>query len=221
MLKNIIKWFYFFIKYKKNRISIAITSNVSINSTFEGFNKIHSKSKFKGHIGLCSYIGSHANLSSVHIGRFTSIAHGTEIITGIHTYKAPYVSTCPAFVSLTGQSSIIFTEKQQIDEFKYVDKKRDLYVIIGNDCWIGYKSSIISGVTIGDGAVVLAKALVTKDVPPYAIVGGVPAKIIGYRYTQDQINKLLAIKWWNWPLNKIKENSNLFLDLDKFINKFT
>ena len=67
MLKNIIKWFYFFIKYKKNRISIAITSNVSINSTFEGFNKIHSKSKFKGHIGLCSYIGSHANLSSVHI----------------------------------------------------------------------------------------------------------------------------------------------------------
>lgn len=94
-------------------------------------------------------------------------------------------------------------------------------MIIGNDCWIGYKSSIISGVTIGDGAVVLAKALVTKDVPPYAIVGGVPAKIIGYRYTQDQINKLLAIKWWNWPLNKIKENSNLFLDLDKFINKFT
>ena len=107
MLKNIIKWFYFFIKYKKNRISIAITSNVSINSTFEGFNKIHSKSKFKGHIGLCSYIGSHANLSSVHIGRFTSIAHGTEIITGIHIKLHTFQLALHLFLSWDSHQSFL------------------------------------------------------------------------------------------------------------------
>lgn len=220
MIKDLLKWLYFTIKYKKKKVYISITSKISIKSTFEGFNKIHSHSKFKGDIGLCSYIGSNANLSNVKIGRFSSIAYGSEVIIGIHTYNAPFVSTCPAFVSLKGQSSIVFTNKQQIDEFKYADNEHKFYAIIGNDCWIGYKSCIIGGVKIGDGAVVLARALVTKDVPPYAIVGGIPAKIIGYRYTQNQIKKLLVIKWWNWPISKIEQNKSLFLDVDKFINKF-
>jgi virginiamycin A acetyltransferase len=76
-------------------------------------------------------------------------------------------------------------------------------IIIGNDVWIGYQALILSGVTIGDGAVIGARSVVTKDVPPYAIVAGCPARVIRYRFPQPIIDKLLAIKWWNWPLNQI------------------
>jgi acetyltransferase-like isoleucine patch superfamily enzyme len=78
-------------------------------------------------------------------------------------------------------------------------------IIIENDVWIGAKSTIMSGVKISNGAVVGACSVVTKDVPPYAIVGGNPAKVIKYRFTQEQIEKLLKIKWWEWEENKLKE----------------
>lgn len=93
-------------------------------------------------------------------------------------------------------------------------------VIIGNDCWIGQAASLIAGVTIGDGAVVLAHAVVTKDVPPYAIVGGVPAKIIGYRYDREMIGQLCEVKWWNAEMDYIINQKELFLNIDRFINEF-
>ena len=83
-------------------------------------------------------------------------------------------------------------------------------VIIGNDVWIGSHALILGGVKIGDGAVIGAGAVVTKDVPPYAVVGGVPARIIKYRFSQEIIDKLLEIKWWNLPENILKENIKLF-----------
>lgn len=76
-------------------------------------------------------------------------------------------------------------------------------VIIGNDVWIGYQAMIMSGVKIGDGAVIGARSVVTKDVPPYAIVAGCPAKIIRYRFPEATIERLLTTQWWNWPLHKI------------------
>lgn len=76
---------------------------------------------------------------------------------------------------------------------------------IGNDVWIGYRATILSGVTVGDGAVIAAGAVVTKDVPPYAIVGGNPAKLIKYRFDNETIAQLMNIQWWNWPEHKIKE----------------
>ena len=91
-------------------------------------------------------------------------------------------------------------------------------VEIGNDVWIGDDVTILGGVTIGDGAVVGTSALVTKDVPPYSIVGGVPAKVIRMRFEQETINRLLDIKWWNWDISKIKQESCEFDDVEKFIN---
>ena len=79
-------------------------------------------------------------------------------------------------------------------------------IIVGHDVWIGYGSTIMSGVTIGDGAVIAAGSLVTKNVDPYSIVGGNPAKEIKKRFNQEDIHALLNIKWWNWPSHKIKEN---------------
>ena len=101
------------------------------------------------------------------------------------------------------------------DEFKYADSDRN-YVVIGNDVWIGACVTIINGVTIGDGAMVLAGAVVSKDVPPYAIVGGVPAKINGYRYSKEDIEFLLDSRWWDNDLEWIKDNKSLFLSIDKF-----
>lgn len=78
--------------------------------------------------------------------------------------------------------------------------------VIGNDVWIGFEAVILSGVTIGDGAIIGTRAVVTKDVPPYTIVGGIPAKPIKKRFSEDVISKLLKIQWWNWPENRVKQN---------------
>ena len=84
------------------------------------------------------------------------------------------------------------------------DNKGD--IVIGNDVWIGYEAIVLSGVTIGDGAIIGTRAVVTKDVPPYTIVGGIPAKPIRKRFSDEVISKLLELQWWNWPENRIKEN---------------
>lgn len=134
-----------------------------------------------------------------------------------HGYTSLYLSLCIYFAyvfSLAKQTGYTFAESQNFEELRYAEDKYP--VVIGNDCWIGQRVSIISGATIHDGAVVLAGAIVTKDVPPYAIVGGVPAKVIGYRYDDETIQFLLKVKWWNKPVQLLKENWELFSDLNKF-----
>lgn len=151
------------------------------------------------------------------IGRFCSLSSNVKVINGRHAFKAPFVSTSPLFFSLSSPLGFSFVKSQKYDEFTYADTENKYPVVIGNDCWIGYGVSIIEGVTIGDGSVVLANATVTKDVPPYAIVGGVPAKIIGYRYDEETIAKLLEIKWWNKDITWIKEKAEMFSDLENFL----
>jgi virginiamycin A acetyltransferase len=102
----------------------------------------------------------------------------------------------------------------KIDEIKTVTESSEKgNITIGNDVWIGYRATIIGEVTIGDGAIIGAGALVVDDVPPYAVVGGVPAKVIKYRFEKNQIDSLLKIKWWNWDN---KEMSSI----SKFIEKY-
>ena len=149
--------------------------------------------------------------ASVSIGRFCSIARGAEIFVG-GDHNPNWVSTYPF--------RIVFGEKGRYKDGIPGTKGN---VVIGNDVWIGYKSTIMSGVTISDGAIIAAKALVTKDVPPYAMVGGVPAKVIKYRFSESQIMALLAIRWWDWPIDLIKENIDLLSSdcVDSFIRKFS
>jgi acetyltransferase-like isoleucine patch superfamily enzyme len=218
MLKKI-KIFIRMIYFKtivRNSVSIHYTSNIHFGSEFEGFNKLYSHCEFKGRLGIGSYVGDYAKISA-NVGRFTSIAYGCEVISGVHPYTTPYVSTSPIFVSLQKQNGYTFVEKQDFKEFRYVDEEKNIDVNIGNDCWIGYKASIIAGVSIGDGAVVLSHAVVTKDVPPYAIVGGCPAKILKFRYDEETIEKLLNIKWWNKDFEWIRDNKILFLDINDFL----
>ena len=98
-----------------------------------------------------------------------------------------------------------------------MDNKGD--IVIGNDVWIGYEAVIMAGVHIGDGAIIGTRAVVTKDVPPYTIVGGVPAKEIRKRFNSDMIEQMLALKWWNWSVDKIQEFLPYLMngDLEKIV----
>lgn len=188
---------------------------VSQDAICEGGNKIGKGSVFSGKIGLCSYIGTDCHFSG-EIGRFSSVAQNCNVLSGRHSYTYPYVSTSPAFYSLRKQTSIVLTDKQKFYEQKYADEKNKIMVKIGNDCWINSDVKIISGVTISDGAVVLAGSVVTKDVPPYAIVGGVPARVLKYRYSSEDIELLLSSQWWNNDLSWIKEHASAFCDFQQF-----
>ncbi|GAY76208.1 chloramphenicol acetyltransferase [Sporolactobacillus inulinus] len=104
------------------------------------------------------------------------------------------------------------------DEHKYADIENGYLVKLGNDVWIGDSAKIMEGVTISDGAIVAADALVLKDVPPFAIVAGVPAKLIRYRFESEDINYLLSLKWWEKDLKWITEYSKYFNDINSLKN---
>lgn len=148
------------------------------------------------------------------VGKYSSLAHNLHFYIGInHDYRR--VSTYP-FDSILVDKWWGASQKIASIEGKYNRKQ----VIIGNDVWIGADVTIMGGVRIGNGAVVAAGALVAKDVPPYAIVGGNPAKVIKYRFSPEVIDKLQKLKWWNWPVDKIKEAIPLFYDIDAFLDKY-
>ena len=132
------------------------------------------------------------------IGKFCSIACGARFLFNSANHSMRSLSTYPF---------PIFFEQWDLDVRQITeawDNKGD--IVIGNDVWIGYEAVILAGVTISDGAIIGARAVVTKDVPPYTIVGGVPARPIRKRFSDEQIAALLALKWWDWPEEKIAAN---------------
>jgi len=132
------------------------------------------------------------------IGKYCSIACGAKFIftSANHTMKSLSTYPFPLFFEEWGLSIA--------DVTKAWDNKGD--IIIGNDVWIGYEAIIMPGVKIGDGAVIGTRAIVSKDVEPYTIVGGIPAKPIRKRFAEATIQKLLEIQWWSWPEEKVKQN---------------
>lgn len=141
-------------------------------------------------VGDYSYIGYNTNIYHADIGKFCSISK--DVCIGLPSHPSRFISTSPIFVNRVNGTGYTWSEQ---DIFDSVPQK----VIITNDVWIGMKSTIMGGVTIGNGAIVAAHSVVTKDVPPYAVVGGIPAKIIKYRFTEDIIKELQQSEWWNRP----------------------
>ena len=204
-------------KIKAPNVKFGLLSRIGDGTGFEGHNRIGRLSFVLGGVGKYSYVGDHCVFMGS-IGRFTSISSNVHTINGRHAFLSPFVSTCPLFFSVFNSFGEKWIEESSFEEYFYADKSRLFPVIVGNDCWIGYGVSIVAGVTVGDGAVVLANATVTKDVPPYAIVGGVPAKVIGYRYNEETIKKLLAIQWWNKNDKWLKEKAQSFCNIEEFLN---
>lgn len=209
--KRLLKVAYIRWKFRNKNIRISISSDVSTKSNFEGYNIIKEHVYFKGNLGRFSYIGANSYINAK-IGRFTSIAPNVKVLISRHPYTYPYVSTCPAFFSTKRQCNRSFVKEEKFQEqnFPY----DGFSVEIGNDCWIGDSVMIVSGVKIGDGAVVLAGAVVTRDVEPYSIVGGVPCVCKKFRYEKTDIEYLCKLQWWNKPIEWIEQNSTLFTDFE-------
>lgn len=203
-------------RHNGKKVKFCYSTHISYRCGFEGMNMVGPHTDFFGSLGYGSYIGG-GGMVSAEVGRFTSIGPNCRYINATHAYKAPFATTCPLFFSKSNGNNPqgkTFATEQMIEEFKFYDKARELVNKIGNDCWLGSNVTLIGGVEIHDGAVVLANAVVTKDVLPYAIVGGVPAKVIGYRYDDETIQFLQKIKWWNNQPEWFEKNWRLLNDIE-------
>lgn len=222
LLKRLVK--YLVNKYRwHGKCRFSWQTDLGLNTSFEGMSQIFPHTRFCGHLGYGSYIADHCSLSA-DIGRFTSIASWVTCNPGTHPYQAPFATTSPCFFSLNeghSQCGSTFATRQMFDELRMIDKYKGVSVKIGNDVWIGERAFLVGGITIGDGAVVLAGAVVTKDVPPYAIVGGVPAKVIKYRYDEETIQFLLHTQWWNNTPEWFAKHWLLLTDIDKLKEYYT
>lgn len=187
----------------KNLFNPAVSILVRIdNKSFVHKNaRVFKKAKvFNSKLGAFSYVGRRTSLVYASVGKFCSIGADCRIGIGGHTSKC--ISTSPIFTQKRNSLGVQWSNKDIVSPYSEV--------MVGNDVWIGERVIIIGGHSIGDGAIIGAGAVVTKDVPPYAIVAGVPAHIIKYRFSEEIIEELLSIKWWDFDENVLKNNIGLF-----------
>ena len=155
-------------------------------------------------LGSFSYVAAQSQLARVKLGRFSSI--GPEFLCGHGDHPTNFVSTSPVFYSTRRQCGKSFAQDDAFQESRETN--------IGHDVWIGARVFMRSGVKIGNGAVIAAGGVVIGDVPDYAFAGGVPAKVIRYRFEPAVISELLELEWWNWPEEKLRQAQHLFAQND-------
>ena len=194
---------------KDNNLKIGYLSYAK-NSYFGLYNTLQNNvSLVDVELGNFTYISFRTTIAKTKIGKFCSIGPDCKIGLGKHPSNT-FVSTHPIFFSTIKQVQISFADKNYFSESDNI--------VIGNDVWIGANSVILDGVNISNGVIVAAGSVVTKDIPPYAIVGGVPAKIIKYRFDKEQIDKLLKLKWWDMSLEYFQKNFQDFHNVDLLLN---
>ena len=213
-MKPWIKRNYYRLSYLKKNVKIGEGVLLNRNNYFEGWKVIGINCEVTtSKIGMGTYIADKSVIRRAIIGRFCSI--GSNVQTGLGTHPAKvFVSTHPAFFSVQKQAGFSFVGENTFKEHIFIDDENKYVVEIGNDVWIGSNVIILDGLKIGDGAIIAAGSVVTKDVLPYAIVTGVPAKFLRLRFSEQQIEKLLKIRWWDWDFNKIKANINIFQNIE-------
>ena len=181
--------------------AVSLGALVDNKSEIDKRTRIHRGAKvINSSIGAYSYLSQHSEVVYAQIGKFCSIGHNSKIGLARHTIEC--ISTSPIFTEKYNALGYSLTDGESVCPYKSV--------LIGNDVWIGANALVVGGVSIGDGAVVGAGAVVTRDVPPYAVVGGVPAKVIRYRFEESMIDVLEKIQWWNFSEERLREQITLF-----------
>lgn len=187
---------------------LSLVLNSEIGSYVRVFRRaVVSRSK----VGSYSYIGEGSTVIKTSLGKFCCVGPGCVLGPGLHPTRS-FVSVHPAFYSTRKQVGMTFVDRDYWQEQEYV--------IVGNDVWIGTNVIVLAGVTIGDGAVIGAGAVVTKDVPPYAVFGGVPAKLIRNRFDKETVDYLMQFRWWDKDLEWLEANALRFHDIAEFV-RFT
>lgn len=198
----------------KKGVTIDLFSIIEEHTVIGKFSQVDSS-----HIGFGTYISDYSSLLHTKIGKFCSIADNVRSGIGSHPTNT-FVSTHPSFFSTTKQAGFTLVTKNRFEELKKI-KNSNFVVEIGNDVWIGSGVKILDGIKIGNGAIIGANAVVTKDIEPYTINVGVPAKPIKKRFNDAQIEFLELFKWWDKDFEWIKENSHHFNNIEIFIKTFS
>ncbi|WP_316569294.1 CatB-related O-acetyltransferase [Neobacillus sp. YIM B06451] len=211
-----------FYNFKERRKSILLKNKVIINkeTKLAGNNKIYSGTNISNSfIGFGTYISNDCDLRNTVIGRYSCIAPDVKVVFGSHPITK-FVSIHPAFYSTHCQAGFTFVDNNKFFEHKFADVLNSKSVIIENDVWIGQGVRIMAGVKIATGSVIGAGAIVTKNTEPYSINLGIPAKKVGYRFDEDQIEFLLKYEWWEKDMSWLKNNQQLFEDVELLYEKF-
>lgn len=196
------------ITHFNSNLKLDLSSSVT-ECSFGNFNTIYARAVLnRVSLGDYTYVARDTYINNATIGKFASIGPEVLIGLGMHPSRS-FVSTHPSFFSPFKQAQITFVDQSLFEEYSPI--------VIGNDVWIGARAIIFDGLKIGDGAIVGAGALVTKDVPPYSIVAGVPATILRYRFDEEVIDYLMKLKWWDKGAGWLHENGGSFRDLHHFM----
>jgi len=219
LIRVLFKKLYMAIYRIKNK-SVICEQGVEFgpNCIFEGKNYLSKETYlYKTKMGTGSYSGIKCFLQNVKIGRYTCIGPNVNIVIGRHPTRE-FVSVYPAFYSTNHTIGFSYVDNDKFDEIHYaIDDGTEKYAVeIGNDVWIGAGVTIVDGVKIGDGAIVGACSLVLEDVAPYSIVVGTPAREICKRFSDEDIEYLERIKWWNQSETWIKKYSGAFENIAVF-----
>jgi acetyltransferase-like isoleucine patch superfamily enzyme len=199
---------FLMIKHRKSKLRVGSMSFLK-NCSVGIYNTISDNvTLLDVTMGDFTYVSYNTVIKHASIGKFCSIGPNCSIGLGVHPIRE-VVSTHPIFYSTLKQAQICFADKNYFDEYVRVD--------IGHDVWIGENVTIVDGVSIGNGAVIAAGSVVAKDVASYAVMGGVPATIIRFRFTDEQISELLELKWWDRSVESLELNFESFHNIDSFL----